>query len=83
MKRLIVLPVLLLLLLVPSCDAGALEFTLCTAEDDVLRGAFTNPKRAVKYLDALIEANEQGERVDDTIDLAKRIRKCIEPLANK
>lgn len=82
MKRLTLTLLALSLLVLPGCDAGALEFTACTAQDDKLSLAFRSPKKALKYLEALVEANEQGERIDDTVELVKRVKTCIEPLVD-
>lgn len=68
-------------LLLTGCDPGSarkvIDFTECAAKDSSLSVALKNPKKAVRYLDALVEANEKGQRIDETIDLARRLQTCV------
>ena len=63
-----------------GCDADVIKVSKCAIADDQLSVAFKDPKRAWKDLGILIEANEKGERVDDTISLLNKIRACVRPL---
>lgn len=66
-----------------GCDAAVIEVGKCAADDQVLSVALKDRERAIKYIDALIEANEKGERIDDTLSLLRKIRTCVEPLKKK